>query len=337
MLIILDILIKLILALHIVILYSTCLYFAITGFHCVYSYTIQNLTFKILTFPYYITVLKNINIKKNTEFSKLTLENIKIEELKDRLTSHIPPGFKDKKLGDTIIWYTILEFAKIHKKNVIFVTDEKKEDWWYKAYDHILYPRYELIEEFRRCSEGKTFHLINFSAFLKLFKAEKDVIKEVKELEAKKDDKVLEGYILQRKLTKAISEWIKKYVLPSSQFLINPCLSCSDTNRNSFMTIRMISSNNETINKLVLDVIYIDLFINSVSLRNSFRTNWTIYVADNELDALAFKNYMEQRSINPRSPYFFGYLTEDNQFMPLDNYLENKLLKYFASKQGVSY
>ena len=65
--------IKLILVLHIVILYSICNYLVNTDFHNVYGYTIQKLASEKLAFPYYITVFQEINIKKNAKFGKLTL------------------------------------------------------------------------------------------------------------------------------------------------------------------------------------------------------------------------------------------------------------------------
>ena len=50
--------------------------------------------------------------------------------------------------GDLIIWEEILKQAKEKSwQYIIWVTDDKKEDWWSKDGENILGPRRELIEE----------------------------------------------------------------------------------------------------------------------------------------------------------------------------------------------
>lgn len=59
------------------------------------------------------------------------------EEGENRYKKEVPPGFKDaknkdgvRKFSDLILWKEILRFAAKEKKNVIFVTDDVKADWW---------------------------------------------------------------------------------------------------------------------------------------------------------------------------------------------------------------
>lgn len=59
------------------------------------------------------------------------------EEGKDRYKNEIPPGFKDaknkdriRKYSDFILWKETLRCAALNKKNIIFVTDDIKADWW---------------------------------------------------------------------------------------------------------------------------------------------------------------------------------------------------------------
>lgn len=59
------------------------------------------------------------------------------DEGKKRYKDEIPPGFKDaknkdgvRKYSDLIIWMEILRYAKTNHKNIIFVTDDVKVDWW---------------------------------------------------------------------------------------------------------------------------------------------------------------------------------------------------------------
>ena len=78
----------------------------------------------------------------------------------------IPPGYKDNREtrtekqnpnGDLIIWHTILKLGEEQNKDLIFVTSEQKADWWHKrpgGDGETLYPRFELVDEFRRASGG---------------------------------------------------------------------------------------------------------------------------------------------------------------------------------------
>lgn len=66
-----------------------------------------------------------------------------------------PPGFVDgkktgeQKYGDFILWRQILDFAKENSQPIIFVTRDKKEDWWNKKNGKIIYPHIELRREFK--------------------------------------------------------------------------------------------------------------------------------------------------------------------------------------------
>lgn len=82
------------------------------------------------------------------------LEIIKEGELRYRNT--IPPGYMDsgdKKgtqiYGDLIIWKEVLLYAKDNKKDIIFVCDDVKEDWYIADEKKKLFtPRHELLKEF---------------------------------------------------------------------------------------------------------------------------------------------------------------------------------------------
>lgn len=65
-----------------------------------------------------------------------------------------PPGFKDKddsnpnQYGDLVIWKEILNLGAEKKQPVIFVTDDAKEDWWWKHGGETQGPRVELVNEY---------------------------------------------------------------------------------------------------------------------------------------------------------------------------------------------
>ncbi|BDU50944.1 PIN-like domain-containing protein [Haliovirga abyssi] len=75
----------------------------------------------------------------NRYFPELSINELyKIcEEGKTRYKKQVPPGFKDEKskdgidkYNDLIIWKECLKYAEKNNKNLIFVTDDVKEDWW---------------------------------------------------------------------------------------------------------------------------------------------------------------------------------------------------------------
>jgi hypothetical protein len=75
-----------------------------------------------------------------------------------RYQNEVPPGYKDgkkdasgdpyRKFGDLIVWKQLIAEAKTTEKAVIFVTDDKKEDWWLEQSGRTIGPRTELREEF---------------------------------------------------------------------------------------------------------------------------------------------------------------------------------------------
>ncbi|WP_296684000.1 PIN domain-containing protein [Flavobacterium sp.] len=121
----------------------------------------------------------------------LQFEKDKItKELERRYLHKIPPGYKDQSksdegIGDLLIWLTILDVGKIKNKSVVFVSGEEKSDWYYKSEGQTLYPRFELVTEFRLHSVNNSFHIIRFSEFLELMTSSKELTKGIEEIEQK--------------------------------------------------------------------------------------------------------------------------------------------------------
>lgn len=106
------------------------------------------------------------------------------KDFETRRNHKIPPGYKDAGkedggVGDMLIWRTILHLGSTAKQNVLFVTGDDKSDWWHRASNAPFHPRTELVEEFRRHSEGKTFHMVSLADLLELFNANEESIREV--------------------------------------------------------------------------------------------------------------------------------------------------------------
>lgn len=112
--------------------------------------------------------------KTGFPFSDAELKKIK-EEGKGRFENNIPPGYKDSKkkdgendnnmYGDLIIWKQILNYARENKKDIIFITQDQKIDWWNIVHGKTIGPRFELRKEFYDFTE-QLFHMYSMDSFL---------------------------------------------------------------------------------------------------------------------------------------------------------------------------
>ena len=104
-------------------------------------------------------------------------------------------------------------------QDIIFVTNDSKNDWWYQSESQALYPRFELIDEYRQNSTDKTIHIINFSTFLQLFGASLEVVDEVRQEEVLSSIQISGGVSshqfqsgtlsLYSQAEAAVGEWIR--------------------------------------------------------------------------------------------------------------------------------
>ncbi|TWC20675.1 MULTISPECIES: PIN domain-containing protein [unclassified Pseudomonas] len=130
-----------------------------------------------------------------------------IAELDRRFKLKIPPGYKDSGkddggVGDLSIWLSVLELGSSEKRDIIFVTEDIKPDWWNQSNGSEFLPRFELIDEYRRFSEGNTLHIIRLSKLLELFEVEKEFVEEAKEAEKNRKEaflRVFNGFKEERK------------------------------------------------------------------------------------------------------------------------------------------
>lgn len=99
------------------------------------------------------------------------------KEGKYRYLHDIPPGFKDKDdkekqgfrtygdfkyqlfYGDLIVWKQMIDKAKTEEspKPIIYITEDRKEDWWEKDKGQIKRPHPQLIQEFLNKTNQKFY------------------------------------------------------------------------------------------------------------------------------------------------------------------------------------
>lgn len=157
-----------------------------------------------------------------------------------RYESNIPPGYKDsskdeknpdeftysgltykRKYGDLIIWKQIIEHASASSlKNIIFITDDSKADWWWKVESSGLKTigvRPELKDEILREAEVDNFHVYNTEGFLSYAKQQlnaqvtEKTIEEVKEISDERQERILRSRMFRQmahSVEKAVYEWL---------------------------------------------------------------------------------------------------------------------------------
>lgn len=80
---------------------------------------------------------------------------------KARYEKDIPPGYKDAqkpepdRYGDLVIWREMLRKGAADKLPMIFVTDDRKEDWWWVSRGKTVGPRVELVADYSAASEAR--------------------------------------------------------------------------------------------------------------------------------------------------------------------------------------
>ena len=113
----------------------------------------------------------------------INLDKVKAD-LEYRNEHKVPPGYKDgskadNQAGDLLIWHELLHLGEQHQKDVIFISGDAKSDWWHKSNKKAIYPRFELVDEFRTKTNGKSFHIMSLSQLLATFDASEDVVSAV--------------------------------------------------------------------------------------------------------------------------------------------------------------
>jgi hypothetical protein len=114
--------------------------------------------------------------KVGDDCAKDDLEKI-YRDGKKRYDEKIPPGYMDAKekqnegnrslYGDIIVWKQVIAKAKEGEHSIILITDDLKEDWWYKFKGKTISPRPELIKEFKE-ETGKRINIYQADIFLEM-------------------------------------------------------------------------------------------------------------------------------------------------------------------------
>ena len=120
--------------------------------------------------------------------------------------------------GDLIIWEQIIEKAQEIDESIILITDDLKEDWWYRFKGKTISPRPELIKEFKEETK-KRINIYQADSFLELA-----------------------NKTLQQKTTSEAIEEVRKVRLADE-------LEIEELNKKNKTTLQDIKNQNSTIKK----------------------------------------------------------------------------------------
>lgn len=177
-------------------------------------------------------------------------EQTEIDEIQNegelRFEKGIPPGFKDsskdskksdefthsgliyqRKFGDLIVWKQIIKYAsKEELKDLIFITDDSKSDWWWKVKSNgskTIGVQPELTDEIVRESGVERFYMYNMESFLNYANDQldtqvaKETIDEVREVSVQKSERLIKHRSIRRLVysaEKAVFNWLSDRFQP---------------------------------------------------------------------------------------------------------------------------
>lgn len=166
------------------------------------------------------------NDKVGDPYSEADLKKI-MDDGKERFAKGIPPGYKDSNkvkdskdnnaYGDYIIWKQIMDYSVANKKDIVFITSDKKEDWWKSTRGREIGPREELRIEFGKLTQQK-FHMYTSDRYLEIYLSRKKsgedqlrnqkIVAEVKRVNRDEDAKTI-----TRKYAYEIDEAMANYII----------------------------------------------------------------------------------------------------------------------------
>lgn len=122
-------------------------------------------------------------------------------EGKERYEKKVPPGYKDdkksedKKYGDLILWYQIIDKAKEAKKPIIFISGDVKEDWWLEKNGKRIMPLPQLKKEMLEKAKVD-FHIYTADRFLEYYDSKtitinKETINEVRKIRELEEERMM--------------------------------------------------------------------------------------------------------------------------------------------------
>jgi len=127
--------------------------------------------------PLYDEIVTLLEGKVGESFSWDRMEEIP-EEADARFQKNVPPGVgdadkdPDRKQGDVVVWFQLIEKAREEACPMIFVTDDRK-DWMWEVKGKVVGPKPPLVAEMAKKAE-QPFHAYSTAQFVQVANIEND-------------------------------------------------------------------------------------------------------------------------------------------------------------------
>ena len=171
-------------------------------------------------------VLEIFNNNIGIDFSEDESQKVREEGIR-RKNNDIPPGYKDKEKeenGDYYIFYSIIQKSKENAKDIIFITDDEKEDWFNKYNGENHGGRNELLDEFYH-ETGQLLLMYTTDGFVKAYnknidkkQIDKKIINEFKNSRIFINEKNNTRNFSERVLEEIESDYLNFIVLNNNSF-----------------------------------------------------------------------------------------------------------------------
>ena len=95
---------------------------------------------------------------------------MRMAEAQKRKLNKTPPGFRDQENNDYLVWAECIAACKMKSLDLLFVTDDVKEDWYWRVSGQTHGARAELRHEFTKSVSGQQVVLSPFDYFIENIK-----------------------------------------------------------------------------------------------------------------------------------------------------------------------
>lgn len=191
-----------------------------------------------------------------------------------RMIHKFPPGYEDYKekysrdynkennpqqivryLGDYFIWESLLKNVG-DTKYIIFITDDKKEDWWdpNDLGKEIYTPRRELIEEFKERNPNSNLHMITLEKAILLFQQLEGVSLSDFILEESNYSDILRDKLIKEYADQLVDLIISEFYFDFKEFTWQ--FSSFQINDSSFLGANKLESQNYELSFLVTSSLF---------------------------------------------------------------------------------
>jgi hypothetical protein len=163
--------------------------------------------------------------KNQDELDKLTKDG------EARYAAKIPPGFADaekdknpnistyvhdgvvyqRKFGDLILWRQLVDHCKKKKiKTAMFVTSDKKDDWWWREQGKTMGPDPELVREINREAGVTLFWMYSSAQFLENAKTYRQADVSDKSVAELKSPRIISSFVRRRQEEDASLQYLER-------------------------------------------------------------------------------------------------------------------------------